>query len=146
MTPYSLSTAHLCTDHLQFIPVSHLDLTEMCPSSPSHHPNSEEPETAFRKGDKKKYLGEEPDAFGLFSHCPSTPKPPPRYSRMILCRCWKTMDHTKLFCLFIGRTSAVCVWERSLISVCSSASCYCQSGCETWQAHGQKCDVEIPRI
>lgn len=74
------------------------------------------------------------------------PPAPLQASRMILCRCWKAMDHTELFCLFIGRTSAICVWESSLINVRFSASCYCQSGWETWQVHGQKCDVEIPCI
>lgn len=145
MTPYSLSTADLCTAHLQFIPVAHLDLIEMCPPSPLTTQTLKNQKLHLGKGMKTTVDGEPdaPQCLGLSSHCPP---PPLCYSRMILCRCWKAMDHTELFCLFIGRTSAICVWESSLINVRFPASCYCQSGWETWQVHGQKCDVEIPCI
>lgn len=61
---------------------------------------------------------------------------------------WKVRDFTflglmELVCVLVGRTSVICRREGSLINFWSSSSCYCQSGCEMWQDHGQQCNVEI---
>lgn len=59
-------------------------------------------------------------------------------------RCGALLFRTlELVCILIGRTSVTCGWEGSLINFWSPSSCYCPSGCEMWQNHGQWCNAGI---
>lgn len=68
---------------------------------------------------------------------------PPGWFCVDVWKAWVFIECAGYACIFLGRTSAICRWESSLINFCFPSSCSCQSGCEMWQAHGQLCAVEI---